>query len=588
MNATVEAAQSVQFARVFGERLILAEQPLLQGLQISRFSFVRASTASGIRLSVSQQSPNRTAEGGALDIFARPGLTLVELQSWAERAAPAAQAALAKLLSLVTASPAGVQLVVSIIPVLVLSMSQYVQVQFDIFVQVPPMKSIADDPDGKLYQDLARNYSLTIATLRDSAQFAALLDAELASRRVVRLLGMSFSPILFSSPGEDVVSAAGGEIIPLGIAGLVIVFLLVACTRNSLQRMRVYVCFCCRRSNKKEDPWNLRRKLGAELPRITKIMPMDDKEAVEVCICGQWLEGCVCKWCGRKDTDIARERYMETGAAAVQNLGLDGFDPPQTPGGSAWKLDRLAAEKTKLMDLIGESTSCMLYFEGAVRSQSARSLRLAANSFNSPMKKVAEDMPEDHDLESTPLGGPLQAEAQKLRVAMGGSPHTPSLFGSQARFAGLPRSQTGSTGFSADSEIQRLESGTLQTSRTLESVRSPSVVDLCSPERTRSFITPERTRSFRSVARSRSLRSVATDRTRTPPQPVTTSPSMSPTSRRLSPSRNAPMLSPSMSSGTTRRGLTLGVFRSPYSPDIESSSSSEEMVISDVSDGDFD
>merc|ERR1719454_2593146 len=148
---------------------------------------------------------------------------------------------------------------VSVLPGLASATSSHVQVQFDIFAPVPPMPRIADDPDGRLYQERVEKYSTTIANLRNSSRFAALVSAELQARGVPELFGMSFTLIRYNSTGNTVTSANSSSIIPIVMA-----FLAAGCCfaamSMGLVKFRETICPCCKREASKVEPYRVEVK----------------------------------------------------------------------------------------------------------------------------------------------------------------------------------------------------------------------------------------------------------------------------------------------------------------------------------------
>jgi hypothetical protein len=266
MNATVATTQTLRFGRDFSEKLIQVELAKTQGLNIQRVSLQRTSTASSVALSSEQQSLNLTALGSIVSVFGAEGWTSADLSSWASNAAPAMQAAIVSSLSPLTSQEDVPQVSVSAGPVL--AAPSHTEVHFDIFVPVPPLRRIADDPDGRLYQMRVENYSLALASLEASQEFASALEAELQSRGVPLLPGMSFTPSSHETPKGDSVAAAGASFIPFLIVGLLVgLMLLVSIAFKASPRARAY---CLAR---------LPARVMAFLEK--HVSPTDDQEAVK-------------------------------------------------------------------------------------------------------------------------------------------------------------------------------------------------------------------------------------------------------------------------------------------------------------------
>jgi hypothetical protein len=75
MNATIAITQSADFAETFGAHLTVAEQLPPRAVQVSRFLMVRTTTESDVDLVETQQSPNRTAIGGVIQMSGAQGWT---------------------------------------------------------------------------------------------------------------------------------------------------------------------------------------------------------------------------------------------------------------------------------------------------------------------------------------------------------------------------------------------------------------------------------------------------------------------------------------------------------------------------------
>jgi len=301
---TIAATHRVEFSQAFGKELISAENALPQGLRISRLSFVRTSTTSDVDLSAWQQTPNRTAQGGLLEIFGRPAWGSTSLQSWATSAAPAIHAVLVKLLSPMAQSTPGSPLVIFVSPGPTSLTSSYMQAQFDIFAQVPAVRHntggrrLTHDPLGTIYQARTQSFEGLLSSLGSSAEFAALLPAELSARGLPELPGMSFSSSSYTSTSGNATTTASGELLAIGLGGATIAALPCCCVVK------------CRKKCRKKRP----AKIEIEKVADDTVQSFDD--GADLCVCGSQLplDTSSCDNCGRTPEDIVKERFIESRA----------------------------------------------------------------------------------------------------------------------------------------------------------------------------------------------------------------------------------------------------------------------------------
>jgi hypothetical protein len=595
MNATIDATQTVDFAEDFGQKLISAEQISLQGLRITKFSLFRISTESNVRLSALWQSPNRTALGGVLELFGRTGWNIAALQSWAVNAAPAVLAALQTFLSTSMVSPAMIE--ASVAPGVASVSESHVSVRFDLFIPVPPLERIADDPDGMIYLNRTQHYAMMLANISDSVSFAFLLDEELAVRGMPTLSGLPSG----SKTDENLIETAGGQAVPMVIAGVAGLLLTVLASRH-LKMRKCHACCLARKKLSRVIPEeHILKSLEAIKGYGDSREKVVDAAEKQICICGQSIspraEFC-CK-CGRGRMDIVRELYVESRTPKALAAALKEFEEPPSPT-STVSYCELASELALSSIDQGEGLKDLLR-NGTFGASAMTELTGSAAVPELPLNIVVDGFDKDggflrrqatvlrpamgldsctHDISSSDLSDSssveletetssveLETETETLshvRSAMGldsctrdissGGLSDASLVKLESRTLSHVRSAMGldscsrdmsSSGLS-DASLAKLESGTLPYTST---VKSPSLVDLKSPEKT--LIAPIVSASLSSL-------------------------SASPQTARSARSRS--LLSPEELRS-----------RSRYSPDTESSSSDDtEVVDVDTSDGESD
>jgi len=437
VNVAITAAHRVGFFQAFGKGLISAEHALPQGLRISRLSFVRTSTTSDVDLSAWQQTPNRTAQGGLLEIFGKPIWGTASLQSWATSAAPAIQAVLVKLLSPMAQSMPGSPLVVSVLPGPTSVTSSYMHAQFAVFAQVPALRHtmggrmLTHDPLGTIYQARAQSFEGLLSSLGSSREFAALLPVELSARGVPDLPGMSFSSGPHTSTDVNATTTASGT--------LPAIVLIVAA-------ISAFLCCCgvkCRKKCRKKPT----AKIDIEKVGDDTVKSFDDGE--DLCVCGSHLPRDVssCNNCCRTSGDIARERYIET--RTLTELAQ-----------SSSPINRGAREAVDLMTMIGARVSGVFGNE----------LCEASTGLGGTKARKSKCLDNDR------RGKAAQEDAESLRLAMGGVVHHPNASGADVN-AGTRKIHRSSTDVSngltrtPSTETASSSSGGVKESRMIAAFR---------------------------------------------------------------------------------------------------------------------
>jgi len=485
MNSTIAASQTCEFAEVFGQRLIAAEQAVQQGLRISEVTLGRESAVSAAILSDVLPSPNRTALGKVLNIYADPVWGIVRYEDWASRAVPAIKAAVVKTLGALTPWIPASRLAICVTngPVVFDSMYSASNVQISMYIHaaVPQFPQIGDDPGGNKYALRVQTFEVMLANMHHEPEFQALVRQELTAEGLPLLPSMFFEPGSYAKAAVSAGSAASGGVVAAVLFPLLL--MIVSCglciqlrrkpeLRDRVAQSRagracvcvcpclrpVCICICPRRQPL--SPADIQN--DEEIIRVesSKVESFSGEDEVLHCICGSRMspEDTACRHCGRKLADIAHELYVESRADAELRGASGEFDQPRSPSGTEGKFS--------ILKLVGDGTKGLFDMSkvaSELDSKRTQSPRPGGDGSPKRRHKYLGD-------ENSTIRPALHKQANSLRMAMGGSAHTHTM------------SQSSTTTTTMTTKATMSDSATSSSQRMVESLRNYNSLGTATPD----------------------------------------------------------------------------------------------------------